>query len=61
MTTTVIAVLSFQYSSYVNTRISLILLLVYLSISMVCYSAVEVNVRSASYLRKIAAVRESET
>ncbi|CAF1125732.1 unnamed protein product [Adineta steineri] len=49
-------VITYTYSSYVTIRISLILLLVYLSISMLCYAFVEINLRWKEHSKKKCAI-----
>ena len=47
---------NFQYSSYVTMRLSLILLLIYLSVSMFGYALAEMHVRWKEYQNKKCAV-----
>ncbi len=50
-----------KYSSYVSIRLSLILLLIYLSVSMLCYAIVEIHIRWKEYHEKKCAVAISHT
>ncbi|CAF3733282.1 unnamed protein product [Rotaria sp. Silwood1] len=52
-------VVTYGYSSYVTIRLSLILLLVYLSVSMLGYGLVEVHLRWKDYQKKKRTVIDS--